>query len=238
MELNEKVNFLDTKFSLDNFKKQKISILTNPTTFTGFDRIGSGKDVVLKEYYDTQDFFFQDRGITININSTKGKKTSELVVRWDTGRERIRFLSNIPDTFTKEIPNKASIHSYSEFIAQSISELVPNGLNVDIQQMSKSLIKVFSVRKNREYYKYINISGLKLKLSFSKTEFFTNLNRKKENVLMLEITTDDTNKQMEYDVFTKKLTFNNPTLIKLKNSDMQLGRDYLFPKKIENAENK
>jgi len=104
--------------------------------------------------------------------------------------------------------------------------------------MSKSLIKVFSVRKNREYYKYINITGLKLKLSFSKTEFFTNLNRKKENVLMLEITTDDTNKQMEYDVFTKKLTFNNPTLIKLKNSDMQLGRDYLFPKKIENAENK
>ena len=95
MELNEKVNFLDTKFSLDNFKKQKISILTNPTTFTGFDRIGSGKDVVLKEYYDTQDFFFQDRGITININTVKGKKTGELVVRWDTGRDRIKFLSKI-----------------------------------------------------------------------------------------------------------------------------------------------
>lgn len=237
MELKEKANFLETKYSLDNLKKQKISILTNPTTFTGFDRIGSGKDIIIKEYYDTPDFFLQDRGVTINVNTVKGKKTSELVVRWDTGRERIRFLSNIPDTFTREIPLNSKLSSYADFIADSISELVPNGLNVDIVAMVKTLVKVFTVRKKREFYKFINITGFKHTMSFSDVEFVSNISRKKESVLMLEIISDSPNKQMEYDAFTKKLSFNNPTIIKLKNSDMLLGRDYLFPKKTDKPEN-
>ena len=44
-----KSTYIDTKFSLDNLKRQKESILNNPTTFTGCDRLGSGKDLLLKE---------------------------------------------------------------------------------------------------------------------------------------------------------------------------------------------
>ena len=143
MEIKSKKNYFNTKFSLDNLKKQKDEILKNPVTFVGFDRLGSHKDVKIKEFYDTPELFLQDRGITINKNSIKGEKKAELVVRFDTGRERIQFLSDIPDTFAIEIPQKSSIYQYSEFIADSISALVPNGLNVDLDSLVKTLTKIW-----------------------------------------------------------------------------------------------
>jgi len=229
MENNlKKTNYLEAKYSLDNLKKQKISIINNPTTFTGFDRISSNKESVVKDYYDTPDFFFQNNGISININTYKGSKTSALVVRWDTSRERIAFLSNIPTTFELQILTKDSIYKHVDFIAESISELVPSGLNVDVPTMIGSIVKVFSVDKKRECYTYINFNGLKLKVSFSKTLFSTNLNKNRELASILEVKSEDTERKEEYEAFTKKIEFNNPTLIKLIASDMRLGRDYLF----------
>lgn len=230
MEKIEQENYLNTKYSLDNLKKQKESILTNPTTFTGFDRIGSEKNVVIKTYYDTPDFFFHERGLTININAVKGSKNCDLVVRWDTGRERIRFLSNIPDTFVKKISVKDSIYSESEYIAECISQLVPNGLNVDISKLVNSLRGVVVVKKKRESYKYISINGLKINLHFSNAEFTTPLNRNKSTIYMLEVTSTDIDRQMDYDQFARKILFNNPTLIKLQNSDVKIGRENLFDK--------
>ena len=230
MENNlKKTNYLEAKYYLDNLKKQKLSIINNPTTFTGFDRISINKESVVKDYYDTPDFFFQNSGISINVNTYKKSKTSALVVRWDTSRERIAFLSNIPTTFELEISSKDGIFKHTEFIAESIRELVPSGLNVDIEQMVNSIVRVFSVNKQRECYKYINYNGLKIKMSFSKTLYSTFLNRNKELVNILEVKSEDTNRKEEYEAFTKKIEFNNPTLIKLVASDMRLGRDYLFP---------
>ena len=223
-----KSTYVDTKFSLDNLKRQKESILNNPTTFTGCDRLGSGKDLLLKEYYDTPDFFLHERGITINVNTLKGSKTSELVIRWCGQEERIAFLSDMPDTFVIQIPARDSIYNHAEFICNSISELVPSGLNVDLFELLKSVRKVFSIRKTREFYRFIHISGLKFTFYFTKAEYYTDLNRNKEKTIMLEVMSDTLKKNTEYNALIKKIVFNNPTLIKLQNSDILLAKQYLF----------
>jgi len=226
--MSEKENYLGTKFYLDNIKQMKTTILTNPTTFTGFDRMSFIKDLQIKEYYDTQDFFFQENSINIYLNQIKGNKTKELVVRFNGASERIRFLSNIPDTFSLTIGKKDSIYNHAEFIAESISQLVPSGLNVDIASTVKKMVNIFIVKKKRERYKYISIKGLKLNFDFNDVEFSTLLNKNQERVYMLEITSGNKNFKDDYDAFIKKIMFNNPTLIKLKNSDMALGKEYLF----------
>ena len=200
-------NYLEAKYSLDNLKGQKISILNNPTTFTGFDKISTNKESVVKEYYDTPDFFFQNSGLSINVNTYKKSKKSALVVRWDTTRERIAFLSNIPTTFELEILTKDGIFKHLDFVAESISELVPNGLNVDVPSLLNSIVKVFSVQKQRECHKYVNYEGLKLKISFSKTLFSTILNKNRELVAILEVKSEDTNRNDEYEAFLKKIEF-------------------------------
>lgn len=227
MELKAKENFLETKFSLDNLKQVE-SILKNKATFTGFDRFGSSKDIYIKEYYDTPDFFLQERGITVNKNTVKGSKKSELVVRFDTGRERIQFLSNIPDTFSIEVGKKDSIYKYTEFIAASLSELVPNGLSVDPMHLANSLSKICTVTKKRETNRFINIQGLKLDIHTSKALFESNVSRAKEELLMLEVVSHSTNKSEDYHAFIKKMSFNNPTLIKLKNSDIEIAKENIF----------
>ena len=228
MEQLEKQNYLSTKYSLDNLKKQKESILKNRVTFTGFDRINVSKDVMIKEYYDTPDFFLQQRGITVNKNTIKGKKKSELVVRFDTGKERIQFISNIPDTFAIEIGTKESIYKYCDFIAGSISELVPNGISVDLYQLVNGLYKICTVTKQREVNRMISISGLKVNFTFVKALFESNINKRKESQLILEVESADTKQLEDYNAFVKKLSFNNPTLIKLKSSDIEIAKELLF----------
>lgn len=228
MEKIAKQNYLNTKFVLDNLKRQQKTILTHKVTFTGFDRLGYEKDVMIKEYYDTPDFFLQERGLTVNRNVVKGKKTCELVVRFDTERERIKFISNIPDTFSIEIPTKASIYNYTEFIAESISELVPSGISVDLTQLANSIIKVCTLTKNRETFRFINIVGLKPNFSFVSMKMESHISRDKDTIDMLEVTCYEQAKVDDYNAFIKKLSFNNPTLIKLPTSDMDIARESLF----------
>ena len=238
MEIAEKENYLGIKYYLDDFKKLKSSILTNPTTFTGFDRMSCIKDVQIKEYYDTKDFFFQERSLNIYIRQNKGSKTKDLVVRFNGGTERIRFLSNIPDTFSIKIDKKDTIYNHAEFLAESISQLIPAGLTVDIASTVKSLVNIFTLKKKRERYKYISIKGLKLNFDFNECEFTTKLNRNKEKMAMLEITSNNVNMGNDFEAFTKKVLFNNPTLIKLKNSDMALGKEYLFDDMLKKDDKK
>lgn len=223
MRDNEKENYLETKFSLDNLK-QKETILNNKVTFLGFDRVGSNKDLYIKEYYDTPDFFLQERGITINKNTIKGDKKSELVVRFNTKIERVQFLSNIPDIFTLEINKNDSVFKHSEFIAKSISELVPNGLSVDPMQLANSLTNICTVTKKRDTVRMINIQGLKLNIHFTKALYESRLSRFKDNHLMVEIESHSIDKSEDYQEFIKKITFNNPTLIKLQDSDIEIAK--------------
>lgn len=232
MKLEEKQNYLETKFSLDNLK-QKESVMKNRVTFTGFDRINSGADLYIKEYYDTPDFFLQERGITINKNTVKGSKTSELIVRFDTGKERKQFLSYIPDTFALEINRKDSIYQHSEYIANCLQELVPSGLSVDPQELANNLTRICTVTKKRESNRFINIKGLKLDIFFSRALFESHVSRKREEILMLEIISHSLTKVEEYNEFVKKISFNNPTLIKLQSSDIDIAKDLLFKEQFK-----
>ena len=232
MKLEEKQNYLETQFSLDNLK-QKESILKNRVTFTGFDRIGAGTDLYIKEYFDTPDFFLQERGITINKNTVKGSKTSELVVRFDTGKERKQFLSYIPNTFSTQINKNDSIYRHSEYIATCLTELVPSGLSVDPTELANNITKICTITKKRESNRFINIKGLKLDLIFSRALFESNVSRARDQILMLEITSHSLTKAEEYNEFIKKISFNNPTLIKLPDSDIEVAKDLLFKDQIK-----
>jgi len=228
MEKLNKSNYINTKFSMDNLKRQKEEILKNPTTFTGLDKVEIEKDALVKDFYDTPDFFLQENGLSLSLTSYKGRKTCELVVRWSGEKKRHSFLENMPDTFVMKIGKKDSIYKYHEFLCDSISELIPAGVGVDPINIVNSCIKVFSVKKTREIHRFIHISGLKVDFSFSHTEFTTPLNKKKEIVDMLEIKSDTLSKMDEYNALIKKVGFNNPILINIGTSDFVLAKKYLL----------
>ncbi len=228
MEKNQKYTYISTKFSIDNIKVAKNKMLRNSGILTGFGLLDSGKELVTKEYYDTRDFFFSNNGITINKNIYKGKNMASLVVRYQNDRERIAFLSNMPEIFEIQIPVKDSILKYVDFITNSISELVPYGLEVDVAKTLYTTTNVFSSRKQREKYKYISINGLKITFYFTKAMYSTPLNHNKENIIMLEINSDTLDDRTKYDEFIKKVKFDFPELIELQGSDYLLGKSLLF----------
>lgn len=228
MKEAKKSNYLGTKFALDNLKKDRKKIM-ECGCFKGFGWDPMYKDVCTKTYYDTPDFFFQNHGITINKNDYKGKSTSDLVVRYESEVKRIMFLSEFPDTFAIQIPAKDSIYGHLDFIAESISELIPSGLGVDVQNTLRAITPVVCVTKKREYYRGYHVSGLKVFVYFTQAEYSSPLaGRYRHKIDMVEIDSETISLKNEYDELIKRLTFSNPTLFELKHSDVLIGREYLF----------
>ncbi len=228
MENTRKCNYISNKFGIDNIKRDKATILAAGGALAGFGLLESRKELVFKEYYDTPNFFFSENGITINKNVFKGSNVATLVVRYQTEKQRIEFLSDMPDVFELKINKKDSIFKYVDYITECIGELAPYGLNVDVKKTLFGIVNVFTSKKQRETYKYISFSGLKITLAFCKNKYYTNLNRNCENMLMLEIDSENVDKKPEYDAFIKKLKFNYPNLIELESSDYLLGKSLLF----------
>lgn len=228
MKEAKKSNYLGTKFLVDNLKKDRKAIMAGGY-FKGFGFDGLGKDIVTKSYYDTQDFFLQMHGITINKNDYKGKAYSDLVVRYESEKKRIEFLSEFPDTFAMQIPAKSSIYQYSDFITYAIGELLPSGLGVDVASFIQNISPVIVVNKKRDYMRSFSVNGLKMFVYFTTAEYSTPLVPKlKQKLEMIELDSDTIDHKKEYDEFIKKLTFSNPTLIQLQHSDVLIGREYLF----------
>ncbi len=228
MEEAKKSNYLGTKFAVDNLKKDRKRIM-GCGCFKGFGWDPMYKDVSIKTYYDTPDFFFQTHGITINKNDYKDKLTSDLVVRYESEVKRIKFLSDFPDTFAIQIPSKDSIIQHLEFVSYAIGELLPSGMGVDVTNTLHFIRPIISVNKKREYYRGYHISGLKMFVFFTSAEYTTPLNKKlKQKIDMVELDSETIDRKAEYDEVIKKLTFSNPTLVELKHSDVLIGREYLF----------
>lgn len=228
MEEAKKSNYLGMKFAVDNLKKDRKKIL-ECGCFKGFGWDPEYKDVSSKTYFDTPDFFFQSRGITINKNDYKGKLTSDLVVRYESDVKRIRFLSDFPDTFAIQIPAKNSITQHFNFISQAIAELLPSGLGVNIEDTLRSIVPVICVNKKRTYYRGYHVSGLKLFVYFTSAEYSSPLAKKiVQKIDMVELDSETIDHKAEYDDVIKKLTFSNPTLVELKHSDVLIGREYIF----------
>lgn len=224
----KKSNYLGTKFAVDNLKKDRKAIMSN-SCFNGFGWDAVCKDVCTKTYYDTPDFFFQSHGIAINKNDYKGKTTSDLVIRYESKVKRIMFLSDTPDTFAIQIPAKDSIYKYLEFIANAISQLVPSGLGVDVQNTLQVITPAICVTKKREYYRGYRVTGLKMFVYFTQAEYSSPLAGKfKQKIDMVELDSETIEHKAEYDDLIKKLMFSFPTLVELKHSDVLIGREYVF----------
>lgn len=228
MENQGKNFYISTKFTIDNIKTEKTKLLKKGGILLGFDLLDSGKEVVTKEYYDTSDFFFGKNGIVINKNITKGSSIATLTVRHQQEKQRIEFLSNMPDYFEKQIPAKDSVMKYLDYITEAIGELIPYGLNVDVRKTLTRISNLFSSKKQRERYRYINLTGLKVSLYFSKTEYVSNVSRTKEKMLLLEINSEAKETKADYDAFIKKVKFDHPYLIEVEGSDYLLGKNTLF----------
>lgn len=228
MENAKKSNYLGTKFLVDNLKKDRKTIMAGGY-FKGFGFDGLSKDITTKTYFDTQDFFLHLHGITINKNDYKGKLFSDLVVRYESDKKRIEFLSSFPDTFAIQIPAKNSIFQHIDFIAYAIGELLPSGMGVDVPSLIGTIAPVVVVNKKREYMRSFSANGLKMFVYFTQAEYSTPLIPKlKQRLEMVEFDSDTIDHKKEYDEFIKKVAFSNPNLIELQHSDVLIGREYLF----------
>ena len=219
MEETIKSNYLGSKYLLDNLKKQKIQIL-HAQFLKGYGISLYSKEVIVKTYYDTQDSFLSQVGITININ--KRKEGGELVVRFNKDANRIMFLTNIPDTFSKKINAKDSIHKHFDFIANAIYELIPNGISADVRTLLNDIRPIMVVEKKRERFRIINANGFKTIMSFSNSTYSNQFNRTRSKVEVLELQSESGQHEF-YPIFTKLLTFEFPELISLDASDLNVG---------------
>ncbi len=223
-----KSNYLGNKFSLDNLKKDKLNILKNSPTLKSYSVQLTGKDTTQKVYYDTPDFYLYKRGIVINKNTFKGKSTAELVVRYESERKRIEFLSDIPDTFAINISAKDSIYKHAEFIADAISNLLPNGIEVNSFNVIKACVPIFEIEKKRESYRVIHIRGLKCTFNFSFATYKTSLNRKTERLQLFEIESQTVKLNEDYQTLIKLLKFEFPKLIEVQHSDFLISKSLLI----------
>ena len=228
MENSVKSNYLGTKFLLDNLKKDKNTIFKTSETLKSYSVEYINKDIMHKTYFDTPDFYLHQRGIVININTYKGKQKAELVVRYESEKQRIEFLSDIPDTFATEISAKDSIFSHAEFIADAISQPLPYGIEVDGINIVRQCIKVFDIEKKRENYRVINIQGLKCTFSFTTAVYKTNLNRNVHKTELLEIESNTVNKVVEYSTLRKLMVFEFPKLVETFHSDFLIAKNNLM----------
>lgn len=221
MEDTVKSSYLGSKYLLDNLKKQKVQILRGQF-LKGYGITIYEKGTITKTYYDTPDCFFNQVGITININ--KRKEGGELVVRFNSGVNRIMFLTNIPDTFSIKINPKSRISDYIKFITSAIYELIPNGISADVEALLKTIQPIMIVEKKRERFRAINANGFKTIMSFSYSTYANQLNKKRSKVEVLEFQSDSGNHEF-WPTFNKLVKFEFPALIETQSSDLNLGID-------------
>lgn len=226
-ELGRKENYVGSKFLIENYKDVQKNIIKTSNFLRNFGVSSIIKDVMEKTYYDTDDMFFCKIGVTISINTYKGRNYADLIVRYEGDNSRIMFISDIPDTFIKKIGRKDNISKHYEYIASVILELIPNGISVEPLEMVRRIKAKLIVTKKRERYRVINSNGLKVILSFEQC-VYQNSKRAKVKLNILELRLDspnDTTKKFEK--FVHDLQLVEYRLIKTKDGDLFIGQEYL-----------
>lgn len=185
-----------------------------------------GEDIIEKVYFDTVDRFFFSKGIIINLVKSRASKLNKIVVRFEGEDKRIPFVSYMPTNLSKEIDKKDFFSSHFEFIINSIKDIMPAGLNVDVTSYVNSIIPVFVVIKKANRYRIINNNGLKMQFSFENVEYINNANRNKHKLLQFEMRLESVDKEELFEKFIKRLILQVPTIIPMKDSDLLNGLDY------------
>ncbi len=226
-ELGRRENYVGEKFLIEDYKDIQRNILRTSGVLKNFGVSSPLKDVVEKKYFDTDDMFFRKIGVNISVNIYKSRPYADLVVRYDSDRKRIQFISDIPDTFIKHVNKKDTIDKYFEYIATAILELIPNGISVEPLEMVRKIKLKLIVRKKRERYRVINSNGLKVILSFEQS-IYLNTKHDKVKLNILELRMDSPNEtEPLFNKFVHDLQLAEYRLIKTQHSDLFVGQEYL-----------
>jgi len=222
-----KMSWLGGKYLLSNLKKEKNDLLYNSGILRSYSKNYEGKEVQTKTYYDTKELFFNKNGISIGISNNKGEKTSTLVVRYHSDKERISYLSYMPDTYETTIDIKSPIQNHFHFIAKAIRELIINGLEVEVLDVLKEIKPIMVVKKKREKYRISGMNQLRMFFYFDNCEYQTSLAKGKEKMDILEIVCENEPGEFAelYNKVTKDLVIENPTIVETSQSDLDIGLD-------------
>lgn len=229
LEVGKLTSYLGGKFLLSNIKKEKLDIIYKSQVLSHYNKEYLGKDKYFKTYYDTPDFLFRKVGINICRTQIKGKPNGEIVVRYDSEKQRVNFLQFMPDTYTLTIPAKDSIMQYTNFIAGAITELITNGLQTNMQNLVKTIIPIIHVDKKRDRFRVVGSDGLKMVMSFDNVVYRSAKSKDREKLDVLDIVSGDPKQYSQaYEEVTKNLVIENPTIVKTHHSDLFVGLDYVF----------
>lgn len=227
-DLGRRENYVGQKYLIEDYKDIQKNILKTSNVLRNFGISLNVKDTVEKHFYDTDDMFFYRLGITISLNSYKGRPYTDLVVRYEDGDQgRIKFISDIPDTFIRKVGKKDSISKHFEYIASVILELIPNGISVEPLEMVRLLKLKLKVTKKRERYRIINSNGLKIILSFDQC-VYANTAKAKVKLNILELRLDSPSKTAPlFERFVRDLQIAEYRMIKTQDSDFFIGQEYV-----------
>lgn len=225
MELIQVANFLNGRYLLNNIKVDKNAILHSQllSTFS----VGSlGMANIEKVYYDTDDFFFAEKGI--NIYTTFDKVKKELIIRYDGEQvTRIEFLKNIPNFFKLKIAKDDGIDKYSQEITDAIYKVYPAGLNANIEEYLRKSKPQIKIMKKRDSYRVVNNTGLKLTLSFDICEYIKVGSKSKFSQNTLDVVGDNAKDKDGFNGFLRDLILDYPKIIKIQNNELTVARNSL-----------
>ena len=225
MELIQVANFLNGRFLLNNIKVDKSAILKSNLLST-FSVGSMGSANIEKIYYDTDDFFFAEKGI--NIYTTMDKGTKELIIRYDSEQvSRIEFLKNIPTFFKIKIGKDDNILKYIQEITDAVYKVFPTGLNVNIEEYLRKSKAQIKILKKRDSYRVVNNRGLKLTISFDICEYIKVGSKSKFAQNTLDVVGDNAKAKDEFNTFLRDLILDYPKIIKIQSNELTVARNSL-----------
>lgn len=225
MELIQVANFLNGRFLLNNIKIDKSTILKSKL-FSTFSVGALGSSNIDKIYYDTDDFFFAEKGI--NIYTTFDKSSKELIIRYDGEQvTRIEFLKNTPNFFKLKIAKDDGIDKYTQQIPDAIYKVYPTGLNVNIEEYLRKSKPQIRIVKKRDSYRVVNNKGLKLTLSFDMCEYIKVGTKSKFAQNTLDVVGDNAKDKDGFNEFLRDMVLDYPKIIKIQSNELTVARNNL-----------
>ena len=223
LETLERIN--KSKFLVANIKKDKGAMLSDDY-FKTFSIISLGGDKIETIYYDTKDYFFRDKGISIYFTSGKNS-APEFIVNYDSSIvTRIEFLKNMP-SFYKISTKDSHPRNHKECINEAVYNFFPNGLGTDIDEQIAALVPVLRVNKVIDKYRIINNTGVKAKMSFCNVVASNLVVGGKGKYDTLEINSDPNVDIGVYNDFEKSMLLQFPTLIKMSSNEFVSASDHI-----------
>lgn len=226
MELKQVTTLANGRYLISNMKTDKVAIIRSDL-LSSFSVGTLGSSYNEKIYYDTNDFFFADKGINIYTVAI-GNTAKELIIKYDKEQvKRIEFLKNMPTYFKINIGKNDGINKYFKEITDAIYRIFPMGINANIEEYLKMAVPQIKVFKKRESYRVVNNIGLKMVMSFDISEYSQVAKRGKFTQPTLDIVCESARNPNDFEIFLKTVIRDFPQLIKIESNELTLARNNL-----------